>query len=159
MTRCIILRGHLPRGAAGCRGCAARQRQRHADDSQYRHGFLLTPSLRGLLLNWHVEISSDAVAATRTTLSGTFRIGALQARRKMRRPSTTSTTRAQFHFTSAMRMRAQPKSWFSAFAAVMCSAEKAIGVSSLFCRLPLFRPKNSAAKWCPQNKAGRLQRP
>jgi hypothetical protein len=151
VTRCIILRGHLPRGAAGCRGCAARQRQRHADDSQYRHGFLLTPSLRGLLLNWHVEISSDAVAATRTTLSGTFRIGALQARRKTRRPSTTSPTRAQFHFTSAMGVRAQPHRAGSQLSLRSCARRKRRSACRPCSAASLYsgrrtRPQNGARK-------------
>jgi hypothetical protein len=53
ITRCDVSRRHIRCRSSGSCGCAARQRQRHADDSQHRHGFLPTLSLRSLLRLWH----------------------------------------------------------------------------------------------------------
>jgi hypothetical protein len=53
VTRCDVARRHIRYRSSGSCGCAARQRQRHADDSQHRYGFLPTLSLRSLLRLWH----------------------------------------------------------------------------------------------------------
>jgi hypothetical protein len=53
VTRCDVARRHIRCRSGGSCGCAARQRQRHADDSQHRYGFLPTLSLRSLLRLWH----------------------------------------------------------------------------------------------------------
>src|SRR5215510_5209390 len=51
LTESDLRRGGIPRRYfrgrhSGCGGCAARQRQRHADDSRYRYDFLWIFSLR-----------------------------------------------------------------------------------------------------------------
>jgi len=51
-----ILRRHVRHRTGGCRRCAARQRQRHANDSQRRHDFLPALSLRSLLRHCHSRI-------------------------------------------------------------------------------------------------------
>ena len=40
VTRCDALRRQIRRRVSGCRGCAARHRQRHPGDSHHRYGFL-----------------------------------------------------------------------------------------------------------------------
>jgi len=50
---CGVLRLYVCRRRTECCGSAARQRQRHADDSQRRYNFLPTLSLRSLLRQGH----------------------------------------------------------------------------------------------------------
>jgi hypothetical protein len=63
---------------SGCCGRAARQRQRHADESQHRYGFLPTPSLRNLLRMWHsrglpcLPANVRACSTVRTPCIGTL---------------------------------------------------------------------------------------
>ena len=51
-----ILRRHVRHRTGGCRRCAARQRQRHANDSQRRDNFFPALSLRSLLRHCHRRI-------------------------------------------------------------------------------------------------------
>ena len=54
-----ILRRHVRHRTGGCRRCATRQRQRHANDSQRRHNFLPTLSLRSLRRHCHSRSSMN----------------------------------------------------------------------------------------------------
>src|SRR5262245_14264325 len=61
LTEGDLGRGGIPRryfrgGHSGCGGCAARQRQRHADDSNHRYGFLQMFSLRSTLRVRHSRV-------------------------------------------------------------------------------------------------------
>jgi hypothetical protein len=52
-----IARRHVRRRNSGRGGCAARERQRNADHTHHRYGFLPTPSIRSLLLVRHCRVS------------------------------------------------------------------------------------------------------
>ena len=63
-------RGGIPRRYfrgrhSGCCGCAARQRQRHADDSNHRYGFLRMFSLRSTLRVRHSRVLPRLLANVR----------------------------------------------------------------------------------------------
>src|SRR5262249_8341400 len=70
LTEGDLGRGGIPRRYirgrhSGCRGCAARQRQRHADDSHYRYGFLRMFSLRSTLRVRHSRVLPRLLANVR----------------------------------------------------------------------------------------------
>jgi len=58
--RCGILGRHVRDRTGGRRRCAARQRQRHANDSQRRHNVLPARSLRSLLRHCHSRSSMNS---------------------------------------------------------------------------------------------------
>jgi hypothetical protein len=75
LTERDLRRGGIPRGYfrgrhSGCGGCAARQRQRHADDSRYRYDFLWIFSLRNTLRLRHSRVLPRLLANIRR--SGTL---------------------------------------------------------------------------------------
>jgi hypothetical protein len=70
LTESDLGRGGIPRRYfrgrhSGCGGCAARQRQRHADDSRYRYDFLWIFSLRNTLRLRHSRILPRLLANVR----------------------------------------------------------------------------------------------
>jgi len=70
LTESDLGRGGIPprdfRGRhSGCCGCAARQRQRHADDSHHRYGFLRMLSLRRTLRVRHSRVLPRLLANVR----------------------------------------------------------------------------------------------
>src|SRR6516164_10241014 len=70
LTESDLGRGGIPprdfRGRhSGCCGCAARQRQRHADDSHHRYGFLRMLSLRSTLRVRHSRVLPRLLANVR----------------------------------------------------------------------------------------------
>src|SRR5262245_12324953 len=70
LTESDLGRGGIPRRYfrgrhSGCRGCAARQRQRHADDSRYRYDFLWIFSLRNTLRLRHSRVLPRLLANIR----------------------------------------------------------------------------------------------
>ena len=60
-----IPRRHIRGRHSGCCGCAARQRQRHADDSHHRYGFLRMFSLRSTLRVRHSRVLPRLLANVR----------------------------------------------------------------------------------------------
>ena len=68
VTRGDGLRRYYHCRPSGCCGCAARQRQRHPDGSQYRYSFLPIPSLRSMLRTWHIRVLHAFQQMTPTTL-------------------------------------------------------------------------------------------
>src|SRR5215831_4603790 len=69
-TESDLGRGSIPRRYfcgrhSSCRGCAARQRQRHADDSNHRYGFLWIFSLRSTLRMRHSRVLPRLLANVR----------------------------------------------------------------------------------------------
>jgi hypothetical protein len=118
VTRCEVARRHIRYRSNGSCGCAARQRQRHADDSQYRHGFLPTLPLRSLLRLWHsgppgmpsrecstpvtlfVRLCKGTMQGRIRTLTGhNLQAAYRRTGQNPRRPSTTQHPRVQFRFT------------------------------------------------------------
>ncbi len=78
-----ILGRQVGHRTGGCRRCAARQRQRHANDSQRRHNFLPTLSLRSLRRHCHSRSSmntSTYVRGRRPKQQGRLCKGTLQGR-------------------------------------------------------------------------------
>jgi len=70
LTESDLGRGGIPRRYfrgrhSGCCGCAARQRQRHADDSHHRYGFLRMFSLRSTLRVRHSRVLPRLLANVR----------------------------------------------------------------------------------------------
>src|SRR5215831_18950578 len=70
LTESDLGRGGIPRRYfrgrhSGCGGCAARQRQRHADDSRYRYDFLWIFSLRNTLRLRHSRVLPRLLANIR----------------------------------------------------------------------------------------------
>src|SRR5262245_12200025 len=70
LTESDLRRGGIPRRHfrdrhSGCGGCAARQRQRHADDSRYRYDFLWIFSLRSTLRMRHSRVLPRLLANVR----------------------------------------------------------------------------------------------
>src|SRR5215471_9264392 len=70
LTESDLRRGGIPRRYfrgrhSGCGGCAARQRQRHADDSRYRYDFLWIFSLRNTLRLRHSRVLPRLLANIR----------------------------------------------------------------------------------------------
>jgi hypothetical protein len=89
-----IFRRHVRHRTGRCRRCAARQRQRHANDSQRRYDFFPALSLRSLLRHCHSRILHEYQHMFAVARSG--RVGFAQAPCKAEPPAGTHRRCAEF---------------------------------------------------------------
>jgi hypothetical protein len=108
LTESDLRRGGIPRRYfrgrhSGCGGCAARQRQRHADDSRYRYDFLWIFSLRNTLRLRHSRVLPRLLANIRRPERYWYALTAHLAR-----PITHADRRSLHEPDSRSRQREQP---------------------------------------------------